>query len=146
MSDMVWAINPVNDNFEKLTIRMRNYAADLLTAREIAFSFETKDVSDSLHLSIEQRKNIFLIFKETVYNAMKYSSCSKFNTSIKQTDHTLIVELDDNGKGFNINQSNSYNGNGISNMKHRAKEIGADLFIQSAEGKGTRISFEMPIK
>src|SRR4030095_7124784 len=70
MSDIVWAINPVNDSFEKLTDRMRNYAADLLIAKDIGFSFETKNVSESLQLSNEQRKNIFLIFKEAVYNAV----------------------------------------------------------------------------
>lgn len=146
MSDVVWAINPVNDSFEKLIIRMKNYSADLLAARNIDFSFETKDVSESLRLSIDQRKNIFLIFKEAVYNAVKYASCSSFRASIRQTNETLIVELHDNGKGFDANQPMSYNGNGISNMKQRAKEIRAEFLIDSKEGKGTRIRFSVPIK
>ncbi|MBA2407243.1 MAG: ester cyclase [Chitinophagales bacterium] len=145
MSDMVWAINPLNDSFEKLTIRMRNYAADLLAARDIKFCFET-DVTDTLRLSIEQRKNIFLIFKEAVYNAVKYASCSKFEASICQKDHMLVVELYDNGKGFDINQANRYNGNGIINMNQRAKEIGAEFLIHSAQGNGARICVQVPVK
>ena len=146
MNDMVWAINPANDSFEKLTFRMRNYAADLLATYNIDFAFDTTNVSESKRLSMEQRKNIFLIFKEAVYNALKYASCTRFQACIRQSDDKLIVELEDNGQGFDVVQPRSYNGNGITNMKQRAKEIGAELFIYSTVGNGTQIRFEVPVK
>ncbi|MBA2423161.1 MAG: ester cyclase [Chitinophagales bacterium] len=146
MSDIVWAINPFNDSFEKLLSRMRNYAADLLATRNIEFSFEIQNISETLRLSIEQRKNIFLIFKEAIYNAVKYACCSKINALIGQADHRVIVELHDNGKGFDVNQAIIYNGNGINNMKLRAAEIGAEIFIGSKNGKGTQIRLLAPVK
>jgi len=146
MNDIVWAINPANNSFEKLTVRMKNYATDLCALRHIDFSFEKKDVSESLRLSLEQRKNIFLIFKEAVYNALKYASCSRFHASIRQISQTLTVELDDDGKGFDVNQPKSYNGNGIRNMKLRAEEIGAAFFLSSKKGTGTQIRFELSIQ
>ncbi|MEO5674556.1 MAG: ester cyclase [Chitinophagales bacterium] len=146
MSDIVWAINPVNDSFEKLTTRMKNYAANLLATRNIDFSFEIIDVSESLRLSIEQRKNIFLIFKEGVYNAVKYSCCSRVTSFIKQAHDTLIFELHDNGKGFDVKQGGIYNGNGINNMKVRAGEIEADFSILSNSGNGTHIRLLAPLR
>ena len=124
---------------------MQNYPAELLAARNIDFSFEIKDVSESLRLSIDQRKNIFLIFKEAVYNAVKYACCSRFNASLRQSNDTLVIELQDNGKGFDVNQPMSYNGNGISNMKQRAKEINAEFIINSTQGNGTYIHVRVPI-
>lgn len=146
MSDIVWAVNPANDSFEKLTIRMRNYAGDLLASRNIAFSFETNDIPGLLWLTIDQRKNVFLIFKESVYNAVKYACCTVFSTSIKLVNHTLKVSLSDNGKGFDVSRAGSYNGNGINNMKRRAEEIGAELFMSTKKELGTSIELNVPLK
>jgi signal transduction histidine kinase len=145
MSDIVWAINPANNSFEKLTTRMKNYAGDLFAARNIDFSFETTGAPDSMLLSTERRKNIFLIFKEAVYNTAKHAHCSSFHASIRLLNETLVVELLDNGTGFDATQPKSYNGNGIVNMKHRAAEIGAEFSVISAEGNGTKIRFEVPM-
>ncbi len=146
MSDIVWAVNPMNDNFAQLSFRMKNYAADLLASRNMDFQFEAKDVPELLHLTIDQRKNIFLIFKEGVYNAVKYAACSAISTNIyKEVDH-LHVELCDNGKGYDVNTKSSYNGNGLINMKRRAEEIGGQFSISSEIGKGTKISLDVPIK
>ncbi|MBA3647772.1 MAG: hypothetical protein H0W62_04350 [Chitinophagales bacterium] len=146
MSDMVWAINPVNDSLEKLTTRMRNYGTDFLSTCNIDYSFETKIISDIPQLSIEQRKNIFLIYKEAIYNASKYSACSRLTASIIQSTNNLIIEVRDNGKGFDINQPAPYNGNGIINMKYRAKEIGAEFYIFSEKGKGTQVCVLIPVE
>ncbi|MBK9731004.1 MAG: ester cyclase [Chitinophagaceae bacterium] len=146
MSDIVWAINPQNDNFESITNRMKKYAVDLCAARNIHFILDTKTISTTLRLSIDQRKNIFLIFKEAVYNAIKYSGCDSFSASISRSANALIVELYDNGKGFDLNQDAGYNGNGIRNMKKRAEEIGAEFFLLTESGKGTQIRFAVPMR
>lgn len=145
MSDIVWAINPANNSFEKLALRMRNFATALFVSRNIGFHFEAKNIPEILTLSTERRKNLFLIFKEAAFNAAKYSACTSFHTSIRKSNHAITIDLHDNGKGFNLAQVNSYNGNGIANMKHRAKEIGAEILISSEPGAGTRISVELPL-
>jgi signal transduction histidine kinase len=47
----------------------------------------------------------------------------------------------DNGKGFDSTKETM--GNGLKNMKKRASEIGAQLFIDSIPGTGTTIKFEL---
>lgn len=146
MSDIVWAINPLNDNFESVTNRMKKYAIDLCRACNIDFTLEMPTVPSTLRLSIDQRKNIFLIFKEAIYNAVKYSGCSGFNASINSSPTALVIELYDNGNGFDLNQTACYNGNGIRNMKKRGEEIGAEFFVFTEPGKGTKIRLAVPMK
>lgn len=146
MSDIVWAVNPANDSFQKLTTRMKNYAGDLLASRNIGFRFEANNVPGLLGLTIDQRKNIFLIFKESVYYAAKYAGCSDFVASMSQEDRILNMSLSDNGKGFDLNQKGSYNGNGLNNIKRRAEEIQAEFFISSVAGKGTKIQLNVPLR
>lgn len=145
MSDIVWAINPANTSFEKLALRMRNFASALFASRNIEFHFEAINIPPNLMLSTERRKNLFLIFKEAAFNAAKYSGCTRFRTSVRKGDNAISFDLHDNGKGFDLTQTTSYNGNGIANMKHRAKEIGGEILISSGAGIGTRIQISLPL-
>ena len=94
---------------------------------------------------MKQRKNIFLIFKETIYNVAKYSESRNVNIFLNIEHGIFKMIIKDDGKGFDINTNNSYNGNGIKNMKERAKEIGATLNIISNKNAGTSVELIAPI-
>jgi hypothetical protein len=143
MSDIVWAVNPQNDSVAKLVLRMKNFAGEMLHAKNIAFSFETENLNQQEKLSIEARKNIFLIYKEAIYNIAKYSECTLVNLEITKSDGLLKVMIEDNGKGFDCEHINAYDGNGLINMKKRAEELHGKFSIDSKEGRGTRIMVEV---
>src|SRR5436190_14971713 len=73
MADIVWTINPENDNFEKIIIRMRAFAYELLGAKDIEFEFNADESTGKLKLPMTVRKNLYLIFKEAANNMAKYS-------------------------------------------------------------------------
>jgi signal transduction histidine kinase/streptogramin lyase len=75
MSDIVWAINPINDSIESMLVRMKEYAAELCEARGIELKFDADNSINHHKLDVAYRKNVFLIFKEAVNNAVKYSNC-----------------------------------------------------------------------
>ncbi len=137
IADIVWAINPDNDSFEKIIVRMRSFARELLEAKNIRFEFNINNSLEELKLSMDERKNLYLIFKEAVNNMIKHSEANHAIFSISNANNELKVLIRDNGKGFDINQQTQ--GNGLNNMKKRAFEIGADYFIESGQGKGTSI-------
>jgi len=137
MADIVWTINPENDNFEKIILRMRSFAYNLLGAKNIAFEFDADESISKLKLPMEVRKNLFLIFKEAANNMAKYSEASRALFSIKYSNHQIKFLIRDNGKGFD--EATVAKGNGLKNMKRRAKEIGAQLLIESGIGDGTTI-------
>jgi signal transduction histidine kinase len=133
----VWTINPENDNFEKIILRMRSFAYELLGAKKIEFEFEADDEAGRKKLSMDIRKNLYLIFKEATNNMVKYSDANKALFSIKAGKNELTMLIRDNGKGFDMAKETI--GNGLKNMKKRAEEIGAKLLVESTQGSGTTI-------
>jgi signal transduction histidine kinase len=89
-------------------------------------------------LDMVYRKNFYLIFKEAVNNAAKYSQCKNVWVSIAQGGSYAIMKITDDGKGFN-NLTHS-TGNGLSNMHERAKQMKGNLTVESNSTLGTVIT------
>jgi signal transduction histidine kinase len=142
MNDIVWVINPRNDSFEKIIDRIQDYALVLCGSRNIQFSMESNPQISDLPLSMRQRKNLFLVLKEAINNAVKHSGCTELTVRFSRSGALLWADIMDNGKGI---PSKSHSGNGLTNMQQRAEELGGRLDIQSFEGKGSVVSITMPI-
>jgi two-component system sensor histidine kinase UhpB len=143
MADIVWTINPENDQFEKIVLRMKNFAYDLLGAKNIDFEFITDEEITNLNLPMDVRKNLYLVFKEATNNMVKYSDANKALFSIKTERNILAMLISDNGKGFDTSRPSE--GNGLKNMKKRAEEIGAKLSIEARPGNGTQITLKLAV-
>jgi signal transduction histidine kinase len=96
------------------------------------------------------RKNFYLIFKEAVNNTLKYAGCNNLFVKIGYKNNVLELIIQDDGKGFDMDQlldknKRSLSGNGIENMKRRAKEIKGSYDISSIPGKGTTIKLQFPL-
>jgi len=137
MSDIVWTINPENDSFEKIIIRMRSFAYQLLKAKKVEYTFEVDEKLNSITLPMQVRKNFYLVFKEAITNVVKYSEASRVSISLYERNKIIMLRIRDNGKGIPINAQTL--GNGLMNMTRRAKEISAELNIISANSGGTEI-------
>lgn len=142
MDDIVWSINPGKDKVQDLVIRMREFAIPLLEAKEIEFTFDTEGDPDN-SLSMNLRRNVFLIFKEAIYNILKHADATKVNINLAITKSSFSMCISDNGKGF-IADSRSTR-NGLKNINRRAKIINGSLKINSSVN-GTTISFSSPIR
>lgn len=142
MADIVWTINPENDNFEKIILRMRSFAFELLGSKKIDFQFDADESVNDLKLSMDARKNLYLIFKEAVNNMVKYADANTAYFSLKNSKNNLSLLIRDNGKGFDITSLTQ--GNGLKNMRKRALEIGAQFQIESEPDNGTTIHVTLP--
>lgn len=149
MNDIVWAINPRNDSMEKILQRMDSFAKPLLAVKNIQFSFRYSQDVLNVNLEMQKRKNFYLIFKESVNNALKYSGCSSLAVDIKINGTNLELTVQDNGAGFERSKvdqsSHSLSGNGLKNMEMRAKEMKGTCAIESSPGKGTHVQLWFPI-
>jgi PAS domain S-box-containing protein len=143
MSDIVWAINPKKDHLNDLTQRMRRFASDVLTARNIAFEFSEPAEENDVQLGANIRREIFLIFKESVNNLVRHSACTEAEIDFRIAEGSLELKVRDNGKGFDTSQDSE--GHGLSSMRRRAEGIGGRLEMISIKGKGTTITLEMPL-
>jgi len=143
MADIVWTIKPENDQFEKIIMRMRSFAYELLGAKKIDFEFVADEEVAKINLPMEVRKNLYLIFKEATNNIVKYAQADNAKFAINTERNNLTMMIKDNGKGFDVNKSTE--GNGLKNMRKRAAEIGAKLLIDSLPGSGTTIQLSVAV-
>jgi two-component sensor histidine kinase len=137
MSDIVWTINPKNDSFENIILRMRSFSYNLLKAKNIEHSFRADDDLNNIKLSMEERRNFFLIFKEAVNNLVKYAEATRVSITLIYENNLIKLSVRDNGKGFRVKQFST--GNGLLSMKSRAEEMNATIKIESEPGSGTNI-------
>jgi len=137
MSDIVWTINPENDSFEKIIVRMRSFAYQIFKAKKVEYTFEVDEELNSIALPMQVRKNFYLVFKEAVTNLIKYSGATRVSISLSEKNKTIFLHIRDNGKGIPVNAETQ--GNGLMNMKRRAEEIHGHLKIISGNGEGTAI-------
>jgi len=143
MSDIVWAVNPNNDNFENILQRMNQFAAEILEAKYIELDFVSATSLSGAKLSMNQRKNFYLFFKEAINNAAKYSGAKKVSVSIAQKDHHIEMSICDDGNGFDPEKT--VNGNGMNTLKKRTAELNADFSIRSCLNAGTSIRVRFKI-
>lgn len=143
MSDIVWAIKAGNDRFENVVSRMNLFAAEILDSKNIALNFTSDASLSASKLTMEQRKNCYLFFKEVINNAAKYSDAQKVSVSISQKDHHIEMSIRDNGKGFDT--TSVFSGNGMSSLKKRASELNADFKIMSNLDEGTLVQLRFKI-
>ena len=84
MSDIIWTIKSDNDRFENVLRRMNQFASELLDAKNIELEFNDFVAPSISRLTMEQRKNFYLFFKEVINNAAKYSEADKVIVNIVQ--------------------------------------------------------------
>ncbi len=148
MNDIVWAINPRNDSMDKIVQRMESFAKPLAAARNIAFDLQYDRSVLSVQLDMDKRKNFYLVFKEAVNNAIKYSAASKLSAQVIVKDSQLVLKVIDNGKGFIVEKEitdEHASGNGIRNMRNRTTQMNGSLEINSQPGTGTSIWLSIPL-
>ncbi len=147
MNDIVWAVNPQNDHFENIILHMRAFGGELLAGKDIALHFKTDSGLNKIILSMEKRKSFFLVYKEALNNAYKYSGAKNVNVEISKTNQKLILIVEDDGVGFNMNEDRLITGgNGLKNMNTRATELNGNILFTSQPGHGTKISLTVNLK
>ncbi|HTN47022.1 MAG TPA: tetratricopeptide repeat protein [Flavipsychrobacter sp.] len=137
MSDIVWMIKPGNDEFASVEDRMLNYANSVCVPAGINFDLTKDAAPDEMRISMEQRRDLYLIFKEAINNAVKYSRCKSIRAIIRTPKNMLQLNISDDGDGFDM--ANAVKGNGLYNMEKRAASHGGSCVIQSTPNGGTEI-------
>jgi two-component sensor histidine kinase len=143
MRDIVWAINPRRDRLLDLTRRMREFASDIFTSRDMEFRFSAPDRDRELRLSPKVRRDVFLIFKEAVNNVARHSGCAKAAIEVSVENGCLVLSVSDDGKGFDATGASE--GEGLLSMQQRAESFGGALEINSREGNGTAVQLKVPV-
>jgi signal transduction histidine kinase len=137
-------LQPDSDFLDEIIFRIRQNSEELLQDTNIKFLFEDKsDFNTHIKMPIDYSRNIIMIFKEAVNNAVKHADCSLIILSIAKEGEHIIFILGDDGKGYDTNLVQK--GNGQGNMNNRAKRIGATLLWESEVGKGSIMKLTLKV-
>lgn len=120
MREIIWNINPANDLLENALPKMLQYATELLEARQIKVEASLPVQGHKLELPMEQRRDLYLIFKEAINNIAKHANASRVKIIFSVKQQVLTLHIYDDGIGYNPNTS--YAGNGLHNMRSRASK------------------------
>jgi two-component sensor histidine kinase len=142
MSDIVWAINPRRDHLGDLAQRMRRFASDVLTGAGAEMEFRTPVERADAFLGADVRREVFLIFKESINNATRHSGCKRVEVHLNVEGSHLLLSVRDDGRGF-ASQPNGH-GHGLASMRERARRLGGRLETTSEPGQGTLVTLTVP--
>ena len=142
MSDIVWAISPGRDGLNDLTRKMREHAEEVFAIGETSLTFTAPDGPRDIRLSVDMRRDIYLIFKEAINNAARHADCSHVQVEIQSHGAQLVLSVSDDGNGFDTTVEGD--GNGLVSMRRRAERLGATFDVRSRPGDGTDVRLEVP--
>jgi signal transduction histidine kinase len=100
---------------------------------------------DELQIPHEIEKEVYYVLKEGVRNVTKHSHASKVAILLEKNGATLRGSLTDDGVGFDSSALKGNSGFGLTGMMNRMEKIGGELSVESTPGKGTRVSFVLPL-
>lgn len=119
--------------------------------REVYYLHETSDINSDFHtegeiflLNREQNLLVFRIVQETLQNIVKHAEATRVSLTLEYTLESLIITIEDNGRGFDTEEADKSHSLGFRNMKNRAKLLKAQLDITSEAGKGSLLKLNIP--
>lgn len=148
MGDIVWSIRAEPQSMDSLIRRMREFALDLLASQGIEFEFQAPAAGENVQLSLQARRQLFLMFKECIHNVARHSGCTAVRVELKVVDREIALTVEDNGRGLKPSQKlpGWAGGNGIPGMRQRAESLGGRLELTSKRGTGCTVAIHIPTR
>lgn len=143
LDDIIWSVNTSHDTLEETVARMRRYAAELFDAVNTGYELDLDPAFEEKKLAMEQRRDIYLLYKEAVNNISKHAGAKQVNIQIAIEHNQLLLCIKDDGKGFDTTMETSRYG--LKGMKQRVQKWKGTMVVQSAVQKGTSILIRLPL-
>ena len=142
IKEIIWSTNYENDNLENLIYYLEFQTIKLFEHSQTSFRVHIPDQIPEKVISSEVRKNIYLIVKEFVHNAIKHGQAAHIALEIELLAEGLKIVIMDDGTGFDQNMTKK-NSMGLKNVKSRLEKLDGTVLIDSV--LGTRITLTIPI-
>lgn len=139
MKEVVWSVNPHYDNLDHMAAYFRSYVAGVAENGDLRFVYTADEQWPDIQVNPETRRNLLLILKESISNAVKYSQATELRLELHWKNNQFSMLIADNGKGFDLQAAEGVNSNGLRNIRQRAEASGCIATITSSPQNGTSI-------
>jgi signal transduction histidine kinase len=138
----IWQLRSESTESEDLASRLSKSARQAVGLSPVKLSLEVRGTYRPLRRNVEDE--LLRIGQEAVMNALRHAQAGRIDIELTYTSKKLCMTITDDGCGFTPDSNGAEpNGHyGLKGMRERAEQINASLLVDSAEGKGTRISVE----
>lgn len=126
-----------------LASSIRSLLEPLQEAKKFKLNMDFSDVYVNIDGFIEL--TIYRVVQEVINNIIVHSKATEINFQLLENDDEIMLMIEDNGKGFDINKKNG-NGIGLKNIQSRIESIGGNVHIDTAIGRGTIVTILIPVK
>ena len=143
MKDLLWSLNPEQDTINDLFLHLKDFGDELFSHSDV--NFQSLGIeSDWMNklLPMQYKRHVLLIFKESMNNCYRHAQCKEVKLKMSVIKNILSVEVSDDGVGFDVEEASK--GEGLNNIKSRARKISGKLLILSNR-KGTQVKLICPL-
>ena len=144
MDEIVWAVNPKNDNLQQLADYLCQMADDCFSEGTVRLVREVPRQLPTFPIRAEVRHDLTLAVKEALANVLKHSGASEAKLRLDWNNPVLEIRVEDNGRGFDISVPSQ--GNGLGNQQTRLKRIGGRMQLTSKLGGGAQVLFSIKLE
>jgi signal transduction histidine kinase/ligand-binding sensor domain-containing protein len=135
ISEIIWSLNPESKNLQQVIAHLREQLHSLLEHSGINYSIVLPENIEPVAITNEQRRNLLLVAREIVHNAIKHSRASNIAVHGSYVNSVLEMEIKDDGIGFSL--EGLPRGNGLKNIRLRVNQMNGILNIRSDGQSGT---------
>jgi signal transduction histidine kinase len=144
LHETVWAVNPKDDHLDSLAGFVCQMANKMCAQAQLRCRLEIPDLPNDIPVDSPIRHHIIMAMKEAIHNVIKHGRASEIHIRMEKTSGGLIIQVSDNGCGFD--PAATVHGNGLDNMERRMHSLHGSCSVTSQPGAGTRITFEFPFQ
>jgi signal transduction histidine kinase len=143
LKEIVWTMHPGKDTVGNLADKIKEYGMYMCEAKDMELKnyFKIEDVNAGIGNEIKE--HVFLIAKEAINNAVKYSQAQHLYITVAAGDGHMLLVIQDDGKGFDDTVITG--GNGLQNIRRRIESIQGELQVESSVEKGTKVQAKVKI-
>ncbi len=143
VGDLVWTTNAQAETVGDLVRRMRSFATQLFEAKDIEFEMQVLDLPLQRTLSPDSLRQLYLIFKEAVNNAVKHSQCSHARVVLRYEGGVLTMRVCDDGVGFTLAAKPGHHG--LESLKSRAGLLKGTIEWRFEAGTIVEVKVPLPV-
>lgn len=145
MREVVWTVNPSCDTVSSLAGFLEQQASQFLKSDGLSGRFDFPEDIPPLPMDAETRHELALSVREALTNVVRHARASEVVVRLEIRDGNLVITVADNGAGFLLGERLQPN-HGLENMRGRLARIGGVFECASTPGRGTCLSFVIPLR
>ncbi len=142
MRALIFELRPESLEIEGLVAALTKQVAVLRARYNLTVE---ADLGEEPHLPIEMKHALYRIAQEALHNIVKHARANKVILRLAREANEIILEVRDNGRGFD--PAGSFPGHlGLRSMHERATKVGGTLTMESLQGQGARVEIRLPVE